>query len=540
MLCDNNMKLCLSLCDRPISAIVCYNCRLRGARLFGALDRRSITTRQNLFGFNQGTMQRFCTLGFVLGLILMVFGITYTLPIATSLYFEDGMVDHFLNGMSLNIGVGSLLSGITMRFRGEVKTRDGYLLVASFWILMSATATFPLLWGMPGLSFTDAFFETTSGLTTTGATVFVGLDNLAPSLNLWRHELNWIGGLGIIVLAVAILPLLGIGGMQLYKAEISGPIKDSKLTPRITETARLLWIVYAGITVACIVSLKLAGMSWFDAICHGFATMGLGGLSTHDASVGYFDSPAIELVLTVFMLISAMNFAVHFQALHQRSAKPYLEDPEAIPMLGVIAGSILLCTGLIWYHHVYPDFLTALRHVTFNLVSVGTSSGFVSVDYDKWPPFVPWWMLYLSCIVANTGSTGGGIKMFRTILLWKQAGREMFSILHPRAINPIRIGGTPVANKIIFSVLAFIFLYFISIVVLTFSLLFSGLEPISALSAVLACINNAGPGLGQVGPASNYQGLSDFQTWICSIAMLLGRFEVFTLIMLFTPAFWRK
>jgi len=396
------------------------------------------------------------------------------------------------------------------------------------------------MWGMPGLSFTDAFFETVSGLTTTGATVFVGLDNLAPSLNLWRHELNWIGGLGIIVLAVAILPLLGIGGMELYKAEIAGPIKDSKLTPRINETARLLWMVYGGITLACMISLKLAGMSWFDAVCHSFATMGLGGLSTHDASIGFFDSPAIELVLTVFMLISAMNFSVHYLALNRLSLKPYMEDPEALPMLGVIAGSIWLCSFYIWYFEIYPDFWTSIRHVTFNLVSVGTSSGFVSVDFDKWPAFVPWWMLYLSCIVACTGSTGGGIKMFRTILLWKQAGREMFSILHPHAINPIRIGGTPVPNKIIFAVLAFIFLYFISIVVLTFSLLFSGLDPISSLSAVLACINNAGPGLAQVGPASNYQGLTDFQTWICAIAMLLGRFEVLTLLMLFTPAFWRK
>lgn len=485
-------------------------------------------------------MQRFCTLGFVLGLILMVFGVTYALPIATSLYFEDGMVDHFLNGMSLNIGVGSLLSGLTMRFRGDVKTRDGYLLVASFWILMSSAATLPLMWGIPGLTFTDAFFECVSGFTTTGATVLVGLDNLAPSLNLWRHELNWIGGLGIIVLAVAILPLLGVGGMQLYKAEIAGPVKDSKITPRIAETARLLWLVYAGATLACILALNLAGMGWFDAICHSFATLGLGGFSTHDASISFYDSPAIELVLTIFMLIAAMNFATHYTVLHHRSLKPYLSDPEAIPMLGVVAGSILLCSGYLWHFDTYPDFFTSLRHVTFNLVSIATDCGFMSADFDKWPPFVPWWMLYLSCITVCTGSTGGGIKMFRTLLLWKQAGREMFSLLHPRAVNPIRIGNTPIANKIIFAVLAFIFLYFISIVVLTFSLIFSGLDPISALSAVIACINNAGPGLNQVGPAGNYQSLSDFQTWICSVAMLLGRLEVFTLIVLFTPTFWRK
>ncbi|QPK65420.1 TrkH family potassium uptake protein [Methylomonas sp. LL1] len=485
-------------------------------------------------------MHRFCTLVFVLGLILMVFGLTYAFPIVASLYFNDGMVNYFVDGMSINIGVGGILAGTTMRFRGELKNRDGYLLVAFFWVLMASAATLPLLWGIPGLSFTDAFFETISGFTTTGATILVGLDQLAPSLNLWRHELNWIGGLGIIVLAVAVLPLLGVGGMQLYKAEIAGPVKDSKITPRITETARLLWLVYAGITLACILCLKLAGMGWFDAICHAFATLGLGGFSTHDASVGYFDSAAIELVLTVFMLISAMNFATHYTVLHQRSLKPHLADPETMPMLALISSSILLCAGYLWHFDIYPDFFVGLRHVTFNLVSIATDCGFVSVDYDQWPPFVPWWMLYLSCITVCTGSTGGGIKMFRTLLLWKQAGREMFSILHPRAINPIRIGNTPIANKVIFAVLAFIFLYFISVVVLTFSLIFAGLEPISALSAIIACINNAGPGLHQVGPATNYASLSDFQTWICSIAMLLGRLEVFTLIVLFTPAFWRS
>ena len=485
-------------------------------------------------------MKRFCTLAFVLGLILMVFGLTYLLPILASLIYDDGMIRHFLDGMLINIGAGALLTGMTMRWRGELKNRDGYLLVAFFWGLMASAATLPLMWGIPNLSFTDAFFETMSGFTTTGATVLVGLDHLAPSLNLWRHELNWIGGLGIIVLAVAVLPLLGVGGMQLYKAEIAGPVKDSKITPRIAETARLLWLVYAGITLLCILCLKLAGMGWFDAICHAFATLALGGFSTHDASVGYFDSVAIELVLTVFMLISAINFATHYTVLFRRSFKPYLADPETMPMLGIIAVSILICAGYLNHFGIYEDYFVGLRHVTFNLVSIATDCGFVSVDYDQWPPFVPWWMLYLSCVTACTGSTGGGIKLFRALLLWKQAGREMFSILHPRAIHPIRIGDTPVANKIIFAVLAFIFLYFISVVAMTFTLIFAGLDPISALSAIIACINNAGPGLHQVGPATNFAGLSDFQTWICSITMLLGRLEVFTLLMLFTPAFWKN
>jgi len=485
-------------------------------------------------------MQRFCTLAFVLGLILMIFGLTYALPIFTSLYFDDGMAQHFLRGMSLNIGLGGLLAAITMQFRGDLKTRDGYLLVAFFWLLMASAATLPLMWGIPGLTFTDAFFETMSGFTTTGATILVGLDQLAPSLNLWRHELNWIGGLGIIVLAVAILPLLGVGGMQLYKAEIPGPVKDSKLTPRITETARLLWLVYVAYTLLCIISLRLAGMDWFDAICHAFSTLSLGGFSTHDASIGYFDSPAIEIVITVFMLIGATNFASHFTALHNKSFNPYFENPEFIPMLGLLSVSILLCSLYIWHFDIYPDFFTGLRYVTFNLISIATDAGFANDDFDKWPPFIPWWMLFLSCITICTGSTGGGIKMFRALLLWKQAGRELFSILHPSAVNPIRIGNTPIANKIIFAVLAFIFLYFMSVVAMTFALIFTGIDPISALSAVLACINNAGPGLNELGPATNYAHLNDFQTWICAVTMLLGRLEVFTLVVLFTPTFWRK
>ena len=476
----------------------------------------------------------------VLGSMLMLFSVTYLMPIVTSLIYADGMVRDFVIAALGSLLAGAGLVAATRRHKRELRSRDGFLLVTLGWVLMSAIATVPLLIGLPGLTFTDAFFETMSGLSTTGATVLTGLDTMAPSLNLWRHALIWYGGMGIIVLVVAILPLLGVGGMQLYKAETPGPVKNEKLTPRITQTARALWVVYFLITVACILSLRVAGMGWFDAVCHAFAAMGLGGFSTHDASIGYFNSPAIEFVLIVFMLIAAMNFARHFIAWQQKSLRTYATDIEAKAMLSVIGLATLGVAFYIWVHGVYPSFWTALRHTAFNLVSIATDCGFVSQNFAAWPTFAPMIMLMLSCYCANTGSTGGGIKMFRTLVLFRQAARELLLLVHPQAVTPVKIGGQVVANQIVFAVLAFVVLYFGTVVTLTFMLLASGLDFVSSFSAIIACINNAGPGLGLVGPASNFQGLTDFQTWVCSTAMLLGRLEIFSFLVLFTPTFWRK
>jgi trk system potassium uptake protein TrkH len=486
-------------------------------------------------------MRRAFTVIHALGLLLVVFSIAYLMPIVTSLIYGDYvMLFDFLLAMVWTAAAGTLMWMLTRRHKGELSIRHGYLLVVAMWTAMPAFSTLPLLMMIPNLSFTDAYFETMSGMTTTGATVLVGLDNLPPALNLWRHELNWLGGLGIIVLAVAVLPLLGIGGRQLFKAETPGPMKDSALTPRIADTARNLWIVYVGITLACIGSLKWAGMSWLDAICHSFATMGLGGFSTHDASVGYFNSPLIESIMIFFMLIAVLNFATHFIALRSRSFRVYRVDPEAIPSLTLIIGSCIGIAGYLWWQEVYPNFWTALRHASFNLVSIATSSGFASVDYAQWPIFAPLWMMLLTATVASAGSTGGGIKMIRTLVLVKQAGREFIKLLHPNAVDPMKIAGQVIANNIVFSVLGFIFLYFMVLATLTFVLLISGLDFISAFTAVLASVNNCGPGLGVVGPASNYQGLTDFQTWVCTFGMLVGRLEIFTVLILFTPQFWRR
>jgi len=476
----------------------------------------------------------------VLGGMLMFFSITYLMPIASSLIFDDGTLIDFIDAMSISFAAGFLLWFVTRQHKRELKPRDGFLLVTLAWVLMAAIATLPLMLVIDDLSFTDAFFETMSGLTTTGATVLAGLDKLPPSINLWRHELNWVGGMGIIVLAVAILPLLGVGGMQLYKAETTGVMKDSKLTARIADTAKALWLVYFAITVACILSLRVVGMNWLDAICHAFAAMGLGGFSTYDDSVGHFDSPAIEAVLIFFMMVAGMNFATHFVAWRGRSLKAYWTDIEAKAFVALIVASTLVCTLYLTVRGTYPGFLTALRHVAFNLVSIATDCGFASQDYDKWPIFVPLWMLFLSCISVSSGSTGGGIKMIRTLILAQQGLIELKRLIHPQMAAPLRVGDTAIPQQIASAVLGFIFLYILAVGELTFFLVASGLDFTSSITAIVACINNAGPGLNIVGPAQNYGSLTDFQTWVCTFAMLLGRLEVLSVFVLFTPAFWRR
>ena len=476
----------------------------------------------------------------VLGSMMALFGVTYLLPIVCSLLLGDGIVADFIVAAAINVIAGIGIAAATRRYKRELKPRDGFVLVTLSWVLMSASATLPFLIAIPGLSFTDAYFEAMSGFTTTGSTILTGLDSLPPSLNLWRASLHWYGGIGIIVFAVAVLPLLGVGGMQLYKAETPGPVKDAKLTPRITETAKALWLTYTAFTVACIVALRLAGMDWLDAVCHSFSVMGLGGFSTHDASIAYFNSPGIELVLIVFMVAASMNFARHFIAFRKLTLNPYRTDPEGKALLTLLALSVVVVTLVLVVHGTYASVPTALRHAAFNVVSMASTTGFVSQDFEKWPAFAPIWMLFLCCITCSTGSTGGGVKMFRTLLLARQASREMLLLVHPSAVAPVRIGGQVIPDRIAYSVLAFIFLYFFTVVLLTFAMLLSGLSLDSSFSAVIASVNNTGPGLAAVGPSHNYTSLSDFQTWVCTVAMLLGRLEIFSVLVLFTGVFWRK
>ncbi len=475
----------------------------------------------------------------VFALVMMVFAVTMLAPLILAVWALDPALWSFVISAVATFVLGALLWLATRRFRRELKTRDGLMLVALTWVALPAVAGFPL-WHYLPINFTDAYFEAASGLTTTGGTVLSGIEYLPRSINLWRHLLSWLGGMGIIVLAVAVLPMLGVGGMQIYRAEMPGPMKDSKLTPRIGQTAKLLWAVYAGLTAACIVCLRFAGMHWFDAVCHGFSALSLGGFSTYDASIGHFNSLPVELVLTVFQILAALNFATHYLAWTQRGVLAYFRDAEAKAVLGVL---LVSCVGIALFLVLkgsYPDFPSALRVTTFNLVSIATDSGLRTVDYSRWPIFAPMWMMFLSCIVASSGSTGGGIKMIRTLVLVKQANRELNQLVHPNMVQPLKVGGTVIANRVVFAVLAFVFLYFMSIVTLVFVQLASGLDFLTSLTSIIACINNAGPGLGLVGPGSNYGILSDFQTWVCSAAMLLGRLEIFTILVLFTPTIWRK
>lgn len=476
----------------------------------------------------------------LLGLIAMVMSLSHLLPLAVSAYYDDGAINAFAVSMALNFASGCAMWLSTRHCKRELTSRDGILLVVLAWAGGAAFATLPLLLLIPGLTFTDAYFETMSGLTTTGATVLSNLDTLAPSLNFWRCLLVWLGGMGLIVLAVAILPLLGVGGRQIFKAETPGPMKDEKLTPRITETAKGLWVVYGLISLACALAYRAAGMSWFDAIVHMFSTMGLGGFSSHDASFGYWNSPLIEAVAILFMLIASINFGTHFLAVRNRTLQPYRGDPEIIWCLGVMLASCLLVAVYLVFKGTYADIPTALRYASFNVISIATTTGYASTDFNLWPIFASLWMLFLCSFASCSGSTGGGIKMIRARLLYIQVYREFVKLLHPTASVPAKLGGHVIDNKIIFSVLAFLFIYIASLVVITLVLTASGLDEMTAFSAAVASLNNMGPGLNEVGPATTYAVLSDFQTWVCTFAMLLGRLELFTVLIVFTPVFWRK
>jgi trk system potassium uptake protein len=478
----------------------------------------------------------------------MLFSLTMTVPLAFAWVGKDAALLAYEGAILITLGCGAALFFVcrgrkgarTHHHRRELQARDGFLLVTLVWAVLPVFGALPLMFHLPTLSFTDAYFEAMSGLTTTGATVLTGLEKMPTSINVWRCFMVLIGGMGILVLAVAILPLLGVGGSQIFKAETPGPMKDEKLTPRIAETARGLWVVYFVIALTCFFAYRLAGMGWADAFMHMCSTMGLGGFAAYDASFGAFNSPLIEGVAIFFMLLAGVNFALYFVAWKRRSLWSVLGDFEARVFIAVMLASVLGIAVFLTAHGTYATFTESLRHAAFSVVSIATTTGFATVDYAQWPIFAPVLMLFLCCFATCAGSTGGGIKMIRALLLLKQARNELKRIVHPRAVTPVVLSGGVVDGRVMQSVLAFMLIYGGVIIFATLLMLASGLDPVTAFTAVLACVNNTGPGLGQVGPANNFQGLTDFQTWVCSICMLLGRLELLSVLVLFTPAFWRK
>ena len=482
----------------------------------------------------------------VLGAIVMVFSLTLLVPWAVSWWTQDGAQGAYWPALATSFLVGLLLRSAVVKVgrKVELQTRDGILLVGLVWTLLPLMACLPLLmyFGQTAnpISLTDAYFEAMSGLTTTGATVITGLDALPGSINLWRCFLQWLGGMGILVLAVAILPMLGVGGSQLFRAEATGPMKDAKLTPRITETAKGLWSVYCLLSAACVLAYWLGGMTPLDAWAHMFTTLSLGGLSTHDSSFGYFQSPTLEWVAIFFMLVASCNFALYFVAIAKRQPARIWRDAEWRATMTLLLGASVFVAGLLLFKGTMTDPLETLRVALFNVISIGSTTGYATTDYTTWPVFAPLFMIMLSGVATSAGSTGAGIKMARVLILLKQARREMSRIIHPRAVYPVRLGAYMVDNGTLLSVLGFMLVYGGTIIGLTLLLLLTDLPFDTAFSAVVASVNNMGPGLNEVGPAGNFQGLTDFQTWVCTLAMLLGRLEMLSFLVLFTPGFWRK
>ncbi|HBN14616.1 MAG TPA: potassium transporter [Pseudohongiella sp.] len=481
----------------------------------------------------------FAVVARILGVLLMLFSMLANLPsILVSFLYGDGEVSSFWTSAMITFATGFILWLVTLRSKKELRTRDGFLVVTLFWTVLSTFGALPFLFSLDvRLSVTDAIFESFSGLTTTGATVITGLDVLPKSILFYRAQLQWLGGMGIVALAVAVLPMLGIGGMQLYRAESPGPVKNDNLVPRLAETAKALWYIYLGLTVSCALAYWAAGMNLFDAICHSFTTVAIGGFSNYDASIGYFDSNIVNLIAVAFMFLAGINFALHFTAWQRRSLIQYVRDPETKFYAAVLAG-IALFTIIVLYATETYDIQNSFIHGLFQTVSIATTTGYTTADFNAWPYALPYLLIYASIIGACAGSTGGGMKVIRILLIFKQGIREVKRLIHPNAIISVKLGRRMVPDRVIESVWGFFAVYVMVYMALLIMLLAMGMEVLTAFSAVGASLNNLGPGL--EGVAANYANISDPAKWVLCLAMLLGRLEIFTLLVLFLPMFWRR
>ncbi|MEK9496587.1 Trk system potassium transporter TrkH [Photorhabdus sp. P32] len=475
----------------------------------------------------------------IVGLLVILFSVTMIIPGLVALIYRDGAGRAFSQTFIFALIIGLMLWIPNREQKHELKPREGFLIVALFWIVLGSVGALPFIFSeQPNLSITDAFFESFSGLTTTGATTLIGLDSLPKAILFYRQMLQWLGGMGIIVLAVAILPLLGVGGMQLYRAEMPGPLKDNKMRPRIAETAKTLWLIYVLLTIACALALWAAGMSVFDAISHSFSTIAIGGFSTHDASIGYFNSPAINTIIAIFLLISGCNFGLHFAVLTGRSLTVYWRDPEFRMFISIQLVLVIICTLILWHHSVYKSGIETLNQAFFQVVSMATTAGFSTDSFARWPSFLPILLLCSAFIGGCAGSTGGGLKVIRILLLFLQGSRELKRLVHPNAVYTLKLGRRALPERIIEAVWGFFSAYALVFIISLLLLIATGVDELSAFSAIAATLNNLGPGLGVV--ADNFTAMNPAAKWILVITMLFGRLEVFTLLVLFTPTFWRE
>ena len=466
-------------------------------------------------------------------ILVMFFSISFIVPIITSFIYKDGALSIFVITFSIVFMVGFLGWLISKNNTEEMTHKDGFLVITLFWIVLSSAGSIPFI--LSGMTFIDSFFESMSGITTTGATVIPNLSVLPESLLLYRQLLQWMGGMGLIVLAIAVMPLLGIGGGQLYKTEIPGAMNDQKLTPRIKETAQALWLIYLLLTIFCSVFYFFAGMNAFDAISHSLSTVSIGGFSTYNNSIGHFDNGLIETVCIIFMFLSALSFTLHYFAFYMKKPLKYLHDPELRFFISIMA-CIFLLSILINYFSNYEQ--ASIRELLFHSVSIVTTTGFSIGDTNQWNPSIGFLFLIGAFIGACSGSVGGGIKSWRVLIMINYAYINLKKMIHPNAVISLKIGTKNVENDVAASVWGFFSIYVLSFIILLLGLVVTGLDFQSAFSAIGACLNNLGPGLGEV--AQTYASVTATGKAILSFAMILGRLEIFTLLVLFMPIFWQK
>ena len=474
-----------------------------------------------------------------IGLLLMVFSFAQVPPLIIDLIYAEGEYLSFVYSFALTVLGGLVLWWPFKEVKKDFRLREGVLIVVCFWIVLSLFGTLPFLItdSISDLSFSEAFFESMSGLTTTGATVLNQLDELPKSILFYRQQLQWLGGMGIIVLAVAVLPLLGVGGMELYHAESSGIAKD-RLTPKLRNTAIALWKIYLSLTVLCALGYFLSGMSIFDAISHSFSTVAIGGFSTHDGSIGYFNSAAIETIAMFFMFLAGINFSLHFVAWNNRSLVDYIKDSEFKTYSMVLICSSIIVIIALSLNGQYESANETLRHSLFQTISIATTTGFTSQNYSSWPAAIPVFLIMMSFIGACVGSTGGGIKVVRILVMFRLGMKEIHKFIRPNAQVSVKLNKSSINEKALVSVLGFFSLYAISFFLILMLLMFAGLDQVTAYSATAATMNNLGPGLGDV--AQNYGSVGEAAKWILSFSMLIGRLEVLTIIAIFHRAFWRQ